>query len=113
MPIKPKPRGPLEFRFWLKVEKTNECWKWHGAKHPFGYGMIQRGFKPHKKITAHRASWEIHFGVIPYGMNVLHKCDNPECTNPDHLFVGTFKDNSRDMYHKGRGWLAKSRIKEL
>src|SRR3990167_5547725 len=97
--------GSLEFRFWKKVEKTSNCWRWTGGKNNMGYGRIRKGFQA-SHLLAHRVSWDIHNGSIPSGMLVLHKCDNPECTNPKHLFLGTFSDNSRDMYLKGRGWMA-------
>ena len=73
---------------------------WLGAKAK-GYGMIRLGGMAEKK-PASRVSWMLHFGPIPDGMHVLHKCDNPECTNPDHLFLGTHADNMRDKTSKGR-----------
>lgn len=91
----------LSERFFNFVIKGPDCWRWTGAKHPFGYGMIRD--ESSKKITASRASWLIHFGEPPLGMYVCHKCDNPECTNPEHLFLGTAKDNSDDMREKARG----------
>lgn len=92
----------LADRFWKKVIKSDGCWKWTGAKHKFGYGMIRLGgVQP--KITASRAAWLIHFGDIPSGMYVCHRCDNPECTNPEHLFLGTASDNAVDKESKGRG----------
>jgi len=100
--IEMKMTNTLKTRFWLKVVKAVGCWKWTGAKHPFGYGMIRAGGTK-EKITASRASWLVHFGDIPAGMYVCHKCDNPECTNPEHLFLGTATDNSLDKESKERG----------
>ena len=64
-----------------------------------GYGRFQANKK--MKI-AHRASWEIYHGEIPEGICVLHKCDNPRCSNPEHLFLGTIQDNNLDMMQKNR-----------
>lgn len=95
----------LEQRFWEKVDKQkkNECWEWLAHKHSNGYGQFERG------KLAHRFSWELHFGEIPKDKNdrhgtfyVLHRCDNRICVNPNHLFLGTTKDNTRDMVKKGR-----------
>lgn len=91
----------LADRFWAKVVKSDGCWKWIGTKHQFGYGMIRD--EQSIKITASRASWLIHFGEIPEGMYICHHCDNPECTNPEHLFLGTPSDNNNDKEKKGRG----------
>lgn len=87
-------------RFWSKVRKTDGCWLWTGTTIRGGYGMIR--FPVRDSITAHRASWLIHRGEIPDGLFVLHKCDNPPCVNPEHLFLGTHQDNMRDMVAKGR-----------
>lgn len=90
-------------RFWLKVAQAEGCWLWLGAKGRRGYGYLHRGGKTDRHpIRAHRASWEIHFGAIPAGLWVLHKCDNPPCVNPNHLFLGTRKDNMDDCASKGR-----------
>lgn len=88
--------------FWSKVMKAgpNECWVWVAARHRQGYGTFSRTGFPERK--AHRASWVIHFGVIPAGMCVLHRCDNPPCVNPAHLFLGTQQTNIQDMDAKGR-----------
>lgn len=76
------------------------CWGWSGCcpKNP-GYGQFRSNMKI---IRAHRASWIIHYGEIPKGKFVCHKCDNPICSNPDHLFLGTCKDNNYDCIKKGR-----------
>jgi hypothetical protein len=69
----------------------------HGARADYARSQIQEAL-----IGAHRASWLVHRGHIPTGMCVLHKCDNPSCCNPAHLFLGTKADNTRDMIAKGR-----------
>lgn len=94
-------RQPLVERFWEKVNKTEGCWLWTAAKKQKNYGMI--GVLPSRNRLAHRVSWELHNGPIPQGMKVLHKCDNPPCVRPEHLFLGTHQDNMRDMVSKHRG----------
>jgi hypothetical protein len=85
--------------FWKKVVKQPGCWRWNAHKMKKGYGRVSvLGVK----ILAHRFSWMIHYGKIPNGMGVLHRCDNPECVRPDHLFIGTVMDNIRDRDRKGR-----------
>jgi hypothetical protein len=76
------------------------CWEWLRAVRTDGYGTV----KDRRDITvgAHRVSWQEHKGEIPEGLHVLHKCDNKLCVNPDHLFLGTHKDNMKDMIGKGR-----------
>jgi DNA-binding XRE family transcriptional regulator len=93
------PTYPIEPRFWGKVIKKDGCWQWSGSKSSDGYGSFSIA---HKMYGAHRISWEIHYGQIPQGKHVLHKCDTPECVNPEHLFLGTHKENMRDMFSKGR-----------
>lgn len=85
--------------FWEKVSKTEGCWLWTGAKRWDGYGRFNPCFK---QMTAHRYSWELVNGPLPEGMHVLHRCDNPPCVNPAHLFIGTIKDNATDKAQKGR-----------
>ncbi len=86
-------------RFWSKVNKTDNCWNWLACKTKDGYGRI---FIKDKVLLAHRVSWAIHDGQIPKGLQVLHRCDNPSCVNPAHLFLGTVSDNMRDSVAKGR-----------
>ena len=90
---------PLIQNFWDKVIKTDKCWKWKGKPGHHGYGRIRC---LDKDYAAHRLSWEIHYGSIPEGFCVCHKCDNPPCTNPKHLFLGTHTDNQHDCYLKKR-----------
>lgn len=100
MPTKPR---PLDERFWGNVVRSDVgCWGWTGAVAPFGYGRIGVGGRKGREIRAHRLSWEIHFGKIPADLVVCHHCDNPPCTRPDHLFLGTHADNIADMVAKGR-----------
>lgn len=70
------------------------------AKHAFGYGRMTAGRGRHLK--AHQIGWCLENGPIPKGMQVLHKCDNPSCSNPNHLFLGTVRDNIHDAMRKGR-----------
>lgn len=102
--IMARPQKTLEEYFWLRVKKgtPDECWLWTGARDTFGYGRVQLG-RNSKRITASRTSWIIHNGPLESSkILVCHKCDNPPCCNPNHLFVGTHLDNIRDAARKGR-----------
>ena len=95
-----------ERRFWgyVTVSDADGCWEWTGSKDKGGYGRIRVG---DKKMLAHRFSWELANGAIPtgdghHGVCVCHRCDNPGCCNPNHLFLGTQPENIQDMKRKGR-----------
>lgn len=92
-------RVPVGQRFWQKVIKGDGCWEWQGCKQSHGYGQIRID---HKSKLSHRVSWEMVNGPIPDGLHVLHKCDNPACVRPDHLFLGTHEENMEDRKRKGR-----------
>ncbi len=87
--------------FWSRVRRGGEleCWEWQGSKPGRGYGQIRWGGAMR---ATHRMAWELTFGVIPPGMFICHKCDNPPCCNPSHLFLGTPLDNAQDREAKGR-----------
>ncbi len=91
---------PIIERFWSKVNKTKTCWLWTKSTNSAGYGVI-KVYKGNM-ILSHRLSYEINTGEIPPGKHVLHRCDNPLCVNPKHLFLGSDDDNAKDKVSKGR-----------
>lgn len=85
-------------RFWIKVKQTSQCWEWTASLNIHGYGV----FNLKDESLAHRISYQIFHGKLDENIQVLHKCDNPKCVNPDHLFTGTHHDNMLDKANKGR-----------
>lgn len=96
----------LEERFWSKVDTSGDCWIWTASRDTRGrYGQFMiTDDGVHRRHAAHRVAWLLTHGDFPPpGKVVCHRCDNPPCCNPAHLFVGTQADNLRDMWSKGRG----------
>lgn len=94
-------RRSIEERFFRKVTPgyPDKCWEWTGQRTKFGYGIFK--YDNHS-TTAHRISWSLVHGKIPPDTLVCHKCDNPPCVNPNHLFLCNYQDNHNDMVAKGR-----------
>jgi len=88
-----------EERFWEKVDKTAGCWVWTATTNKKGYGRFWNG---ERLVGAHRWAYERYVGPVPEGHMVLHRCDNPPCVRPDHLFLGGAIANAGDMMLKGR-----------
>ena len=84
-------------KFWARVRKTDGCWLFEGGSKNGSHGTMPNG------EYAHRFSWRLHFGPIPDGLEVCHKCDVGRCVRPDHFFLGTQAENIADMWAKGRG----------
>jgi hypothetical protein len=91
---------PLADRIWARGKRTGDCLDWTGALSPSGYGKVRIS---NKTTPVHRVSWELTYGPIPAGLWVLHKCDRRVCFRPEHLFLGTPRDNMQDMIAKDRG----------
>lgn len=87
-------------RFWSKIDRQGECWFWKKRVNNKGYGVFYINRK--WPVTANRVSFLISRGYLPTGLEVCHKCDNPRCVKPDHLFSGTHLENMQDMVQKGR-----------
>lgn len=92
----------IEARFWSRVDRSggpDACWLWQRVFDDHGYGFFSSNAKTER---SRRVAYEIAVGVIPDGLCVLHRCDNPPCCNPSHLFIGTIADNNADRDRKGR-----------
>lgn len=83
----------VPYRFLTKVEKTEDCWLWKSQRNRQGYGQYTLNYKT---LLAHRYHWEVVNGPIPDGLFVLHRCNNPSCVRPEHLYLGTHQDNMKD-----------------
>jgi hypothetical protein len=86
-------------RFWSFVRKSAGCWEWTGGTIGLGYGGF---WLSGRQVRAHRLSFQMHGGYIPAGQFVLHRCDNPPCVRPDHLYAGDHATNMRDRMERGR-----------
>lgn len=96
---------PFTEVFWRNVDRRgpNECWPWLRSTQHSGHGQLSRRINGRKhSARAHRIAWELTNGPIPDGQLVCHRCDNPPCCNPAHLFLGTHDDNMADCKDKGR-----------
>lgn len=98
----------VEEKFWSKVIITEGCWNYQGQRDKDDYGKLKIG----KKTTqAHRYSYELHFGTIQNTLLIVcHTCDNPPCVNPEHLYLGTHKDNARDRNTRNRAYIANGEL---
>jgi hypothetical protein len=97
----------VEEKFSSKILVVDDCWEWQGKLDRYGYGVFKIGNQSYK---AHRYSYELYNGTFDKHLHVLHKCDNPKCVNPAHLFLGTNQDNIQDKISKGRSKINNRRL---
>lgn len=99
-----RPAEPKQLidRLYERSQIIGECWEWCGTRFPAGYGSIKVGGRRGLNRSVHRVSWELHNGPIPEGMFICHRCDNPPCWRPEHLFLGSVQENHADMVAKNR-----------
>lgn len=100
-PVSERQRPTAEERFWAKVQKGAGCWEWHGYRRPSGHGVFaaSRG----RRVSAHAFALELSTGVpTPAGMEACHRCDNPPCVNPRHIYYGTRQQNIDDAWARSR-----------
>ncbi len=103
--LRERPTERERFTRLYRPDTSSGCWLWAGTKLPQGYGLFRTGSirdGTRRYERAHRASWRLHRGEIPESLQVCHACDTPSCVNPDHLFLGTARENTLDMVRKGR-----------
>lgn len=102
--MEPQFRAHLKMRLFAKLDMPDEnaCWEWTGGRTIKGYGSMMIDAPNNARTVCHRIAYVLRYGNIPDGLNVLHRCDNPPCCNPAHLFVGTQLENMRDMVAKNR-----------
>jgi len=103
--------------FWKLVEMSDgdSCWDWRGRHMEAGYGFFRQtpGAKNAAPLYAHRLAYTFVYGPPAGGLCILHHCDNPRCVNPQHLYAGTYKDNTRDAIERGRHIASPQRRPEM
>jgi len=102
--VRRRDKAPMQRRFWAKVKKSDGCWEWTASRHPSGHGYLMND--DGKVDYAHRVSWVLHFGPISEGYQINHDCNNAPCVRPDHLYLGTQRENVHDMLRATRNIVA-------